>query len=103
MCDRLRSFDDLNLRNCKILPPTSLVNLEIILDLAEYQQILDMKSGITRDPIHPPVAQFKADGAHARVDIVLGTIRWATLSRSTKTRFRIWRMCPGVMQPRKVK
>ena len=73
VCDRLRSFDDLNFRNCKILPPTLLVNPEIILDPAEYRQILDMKSGITRDPIHPPVAQFEADGAHARVDIMPST------------------------------
>ena len=73
LCGRLRSFDDPNFRNCKILPPTSLVNPEIILDLAEYRQILDMKSGITRDPIHPPVAQFETDGAQARVDIVPGT------------------------------
>ena len=73
VCDWLRSFDDPNFCNCKILPPTSLVNPEIILDPAEYWQILDMKSVMTRDPIHPPVAQFKADRAQARVDIVSGT------------------------------
>ena len=37
VCDRLHSFDDPNFRNCKVLPPTSLVNLEIILDPAEYR------------------------------------------------------------------
>ena len=73
VCDRLRSFDNPNFCNCKVLPPTSLVNPEIILDPAEYRQILAMKSGITRDPIHEPVAQFEADGARARVDIVPGT------------------------------
>ena len=73
VCDRLRSFNNPNFRNCKVLPPTSLVNPEIILDLTEYQQILAMKSGITRDPIHEPVALFEADGAQARVDIVPGT------------------------------
>ena len=73
MCDRLRSFNDPNFHNCKVLPPTSLVNPEIILDPAEYQQILDMKSGITRDPILLLVAQFEADGAQAQVDIMPGT------------------------------
>ena len=73
VCDRLRSFDDPNFCNSKILPPTSLVNPEIILDPAEYWQILAMKAGITRDPIDKPVAQFEADGAQARVDIVPGT------------------------------
>ena len=71
--DRLRSFDDPNFRSSKILPPTSLVNPEIILPPAEYRQILAMKSGITRDPIHKPVATFEADGAQARVDIAPGT------------------------------
>ena len=72
VCDRLCSFDDPNFRNSKILPPTSLVNQEIILDPAEYWQILAMKSGITREPIHEPVAQFEADGAQAQVDIAPG-------------------------------
>ena len=72
ICARLCSFDDPGFRNCKILPPTSLVNLEIILDPAEYQHIQNMKSGIARDPIHPPVAQFKTDRAQGRVDITPG-------------------------------
>ena len=72
ICARLRSFDDPGFRNCKVLPPTSLVNPEIILEPAEYRQILDMKSGITRDPIHVPVAQFETDGAQGRVDIAPG-------------------------------
>ena len=71
--DRLRSFDDPNFRSSKILPPTSLVNPEIILPPAEYRQILSMKSGIARDPIHKPVATFKSDGAQARVDIAPST------------------------------
>ena len=71
--DRLHSFDDPNFRSSKILPPTSLVNPEIILPPAEYRQILAMKSGIARDPIHKPVATFEADGAQARVDITPGT------------------------------
>ena len=69
----LRSFDDPNFRSSKVLPPTSLVNPEIILPLAEYRQITAMKSGIVRDPIHQPVATFEADGAQARVDIAPGT------------------------------
>ena len=73
ICARLHSFDDPGFRNCKILLPTSLVNPEIILEPAEYQQILDMKAGFTRDPIHPPVTQFEADGAQGRVDIAPGT------------------------------
>ena len=73
ICDRLCSFDDPNFCNSKILLPTSLVNPEIILDPEEYRQILAMKSGITRDPIHEPVAQFEADGAQAQVDIVSST------------------------------
>ena len=73
ICARLCSFDNPNFSNCKILLPTSLVNLEIILEPAEYRQILDMKSGITRDPIHEPVAWFEADGAQGWVDIVPGT------------------------------
>ena len=36
ICARLCSFDDPGFRNCKILPPTSLVNPEIILEPAEY-------------------------------------------------------------------
>ena len=32
ICGRLRSFDDPGFRNCKILPPTLLLNLEIILE-----------------------------------------------------------------------
>ena len=71
--DRLCSFDDLNFCSSKILPPTSLVNLEIILPPAEYRQILTMKSGIARDPIHKLVATFESDGAQARVDIAPGT------------------------------
>ena len=70
---RLHSFDDPNFRSSKVLPPTSLVNPEIILPLAEYRQITAMKSGIARDPIHQPVATFEADGAQARVDIAHGT------------------------------
>ena len=73
ICARLRSFDDPGFRNCKILPPTSLVNPEIILEPAEYRHILNMKSGITRDPIHEPVARFEADGAQGWVDIAPGT------------------------------
>ena len=72
ICARLRSFDNPGFRNCKILPPTSLVNPEIILEPAEYRHILNMKSGITRDPIHEPVAQFETDGAQGRVDITPG-------------------------------
>ena len=49
------------------------MNPEIILPPAEYRQITAMKSGIVRDPIHPPVATFEADGAQARVDIAPGT------------------------------
>ena len=71
--DRLCSFNDPNFRSSKVLPPTSLVNPEIILPPAEYWQILSMKSGIARDPIHPPVATFESDGALARVDIMPGT------------------------------
>ena len=69
----MRSFDDPNFRSSKILLPTSLVNLEIILPPAEYRQITAMKSGIVRDPIHPPVATFEADRAQAHVDITPGT------------------------------
>ena len=72
ICARLRSFDDSGFRNCKVLPPTSLVNPEIILEPAEYRQILYMKSGITWDPIHVPVAQFETDGAQGRVHIAPG-------------------------------
>ena len=72
ICARLRSFNDPGFRNCKILPPTSLVNPEIILEPAEYRQILNMKSGITKDPIHMPVAQFETDGAQGQVDIAPG-------------------------------
>ena len=72
ICARLRSFNDPGFRNCRILPPTSLRNPEIILEPAEYRQILDMKSGITRDPIHVPVAQFEKDRAQGRVDIAPG-------------------------------
>ena len=71
--DRLCSFDDPNFCSSKILPPTSLVNPEIILSPAKYRQILSMKSGIAQDPIHPPVATFESDGAQARVDIAPGT------------------------------
>ena len=71
--DHLRSFDDPNFRSSKILPPTSLVNPEIILSPAEYREILSMKSEIARDPIHPPVATFESDGAQARVDMAPGT------------------------------
>ena len=72
ICARLHSFDDPGFRNCRILPPTSLWNPKIILEPAEYRQILDMKSGITRDPIHLPVALFDKDGAQGRVDIAPG-------------------------------
>ena len=71
--DRLRSFDDPNFRSSKILPPTSLVNPEIILSPAEYRHILSMKSGIAQDSIHLPVATFESDGAQAHVDIAPGT------------------------------
>ena len=71
--DRLRSFDDPNFRSSKVLPPTSLVNPEIILPPDEYRQVRSMKSGIARDPIHKPVATFESDGAQARVDIAPGT------------------------------
>ena len=69
----LRSFDDPNFRSSKILPPTSLVNPEIILPPAEYRQITAMKSGIARDPVHSLMATFEADGAQAWVDIAPGT------------------------------
>ena len=72
ICARLCSFDDPGFHNCKVLPPTSLQNPEIILEPAEYRQITDMKSGIARDPIHVPVAEFDADGAQGRVDIAPG-------------------------------
>ena len=72
ICSRLRSFDDPSFRNCRVLPPTSLLNPEIILEPEEYQQILAMKAGISEDPILPPVAEFETDGAQARVDLAPG-------------------------------
>ena len=71
--DCLHSFNDPNFRSSKVLLPTSLVNPEIILPPAEYQQISSMKSGIAQDPIHQPVSTFEADGAQAHVDITPGT------------------------------
>ena len=72
ICARLRSFHDPSFRNCRILPLTSLQNPEIILETEEYWQILAMKARITRDPIHPPVAEFETDGAQGRVDLAPG-------------------------------
>ena len=72
ICARLRSFDDPGFRNCRILPPTSLQNPEIILEPGEYQQILAMKAGIPKDRILPLVAEFEADGAQGRVDLAPG-------------------------------
>ena len=72
ICARLRSFDDPSFRNCKVLPPTSLPNPEIILDPAEYCKITEMKSGIAQELIHVPVTEFEADGAQGRVDIAPG-------------------------------
>ena len=92
VCDWLCSFDDRNFRNCKILLPTSLVNPEIILDPAEYRQIFDMKSGITRDPIHELVALFETDGAQARVDIVPSTLVQRSGSRPWDEAKRGWQM-----------
>ena len=46
ICARLRTFDDPGFRNCRILPPTSLRNPEIILEPEEYRQITAMKAGI---------------------------------------------------------
>ena len=73
ICVRLRSFDDPGFRNCRILPPTSLRNPEIILEPEEYREIRAMKAGIARDPIHPPVSEFETDGAQGRVDLAPGT------------------------------
>ena len=72
ICAQLRSFDDPGFRNCRILPPTSLRNPEIILEPEEYQQILAMKAGISEDPILPAVAEFEADGAQGWVDLAPG-------------------------------
>ena len=72
ICSRLRSFDDVGFRNCRILPPTSLRNPEIILGPEEYQQILAMKAEISKDPILPPVTEFEKDGTKGRVDLAPG-------------------------------
>ena len=56
ICVRLRSFDDPGYRNCRVLPPTSLRNPEIILGPEEYWEIRAMKAGIAEDPILPPVS-----------------------------------------------
>ena len=53
ICARLRTFDDPGFRNCRILPPTSLRNPEIILEPEEYRQITNIKTEIANDP-HPP-------------------------------------------------
>ena len=72
ICARLRTFDDPGFRNCRILPPTSLRNPEIILEPEEYRQITDMKTEIANDRILPKVAEFKVDGAEARLDLAPG-------------------------------
>ena len=72
ICAWLRSFDDAGFRNCRVLPPTSLRNPEIILEPVEYQQILAMKAGISKDLILPLVAEFETDGAQGRVDLAPG-------------------------------
>ena len=72
ICARLRTFDDPGFRNCRILPPTSLRNPEIILEPEEYQQITEMKAEIANDRILLPVAEFKVDGAEGRLDLAPG-------------------------------
>ena len=72
ICARLRTFDDPGFRNCRILPPTSLRNPEIILEPEEYRQITDMKAEIANDRILPQVAEFKVDGAEGRLDLAPG-------------------------------